>query len=85
MVRIRVGDEWKTTFNTHLGHFEYLVMLFGLINALAVFQALINDVRQDFVNHFVFVYVDDMLTFSRSVADHEWHVKQVLQRLLEVT
>lgn len=43
LVRIREGDEWKTAFNTPLGHFEYLIMLFGLTNALAVFQALFND------------------------------------------
>lgn len=60
----------EDAFKTLVGHFEYLVMPFGLTKAPAVFQALINDVRQDFVNHFVFVYLDDMLIFSRSVADH---------------
>ena len=42
LVRIRKGDEWKTAFNTPLGHFEYRVMPFGLSNAPAVFQALVN-------------------------------------------
>uniref|UniRef100_A0A669C7S5 Reverse transcriptase domain-containing protein n=1 Tax=Oreochromis niloticus TaxID=8128 RepID=A0A669C7S5_ORENI len=83
LVRIREGDEWKTAFNTHLGHFEYLVMPFGLTNAPAVFQALVNDVLRDFINHFVFVYLDDILIFSRSVSEHERHVKLVLQRLLQ--
>ncbi|KAL3980939.1 ETS domain-containing transcription factor ERF [Sarotherodon galilaeus] len=83
LVRIREGDEWKTAFNTHLGHFENLVMPFGLTNAPAVFQALVNDVLRDFINHFVFVYLDDILIFSHSVSEHERHVKQVLQRLLE--
>lgn len=63
-MRIREGDEWKTAFNTLLGHFEYLVMPCGLTNALAVFQALVNDVLQDFLNRFVFVYLDDILIFS---------------------
>lgn len=45
-------------FNTPTGHFKYLVMPFGLTNAPAVFQALINDVRQEMVNRFVFVYLD---------------------------
>lgn len=49
LVRIR-EDEWKTAFNTPLGHFEYLVMPFGLTNAPAVFQAMVNDVLRDFVN-----------------------------------
>ncbi len=61
LVRIKEGDEWKTACDTPLGHYEYLVMPFGLTNAPAVFQALINDVLCDFLNHFVFVY---LMTFS---------------------
>lgn len=48
LVRTREGDEWKTAFETPLGHFEYLVMPFGLTNAPAIFQALVNDVLRDF-------------------------------------
>lgn len=58
-------------------------MPFGLTNAPAVFQALVNDVLRDFINHSVFVYLDDILIFSRSVAEHERQVRQVLLRLLE--
>lgn len=83
LVRIKEGDEWKTAFNTPLGHFEYLVMPFGLTNAPAVFQALINDVLRDMLNRFVFVYLDDILIFSRTPQEHVQHVKLVLQRLLE--
>ena len=83
LVRIRKGDEWKTAFKTPLGHFEYSVMPFGLTNAPAVFQALVNDVLRDMLNRFVFVYLDDILIFSRSPAEHEQHVRRVLQRLLE--
>lgn len=82
-VRIREGNEWKMALNTNLGQFEYLVMLFGLTNLLAVFRAIVNDILRDFINHFVFVYLDDILIFSRSVAEHGRHVKLVLQRLLE--
>lgn len=63
LVRLRDGNEWKTAFNTHLGHFEYLVMPFGLTNAPAIFQALVNDVLRDFLDRFVFVYLDDILIF----------------------
>lgn len=75
LVRIREGDEWKTAFNTPLGHFEYLVMPFGLTNAPAVFQALVNDVIRDFLNRSVFVYLDDILIFSRSTEEHVLHVR----------
>ena len=83
LVRIREGDEWKTAFNTHLGHFEYLVMPFGLTNAPAVFQALVNDVLRDLINNTVVVFLDDILIFSESLADHVTHVRIVLRRLLE--
>uniref|UniRef100_A0A8C7ZML9 Gypsy retrotransposon integrase-like protein 1 n=1 Tax=Oryzias sinensis TaxID=183150 RepID=A0A8C7ZML9_9TELE len=83
LVRMREGDEWKTAFNTPLGHFEYLVMPFGLTNAPAIFQHLVNDVLRDFLNRFVFVYLDDILIYSRDQAQHTHHVRQVLERLLE--
>lgn len=83
LVRIREGDEWKTAFNTPSGHYEYLVMPFGLTNAPAVFQGLINDVLRDILNIFVFVYLDDILIFSRTLAEHTQHVQLVLHRLLE--
>ncbi len=59
------------------------VLPFGLVNAPAVFQALINDVLRDMLNIFVFVYLDDILIFSPSLQVHIQHVRRVLQRLLE--
>jgi hypothetical protein len=52
-VHIKEGDEWKTAFNTPLGHFEYRVLPFGVVNAPPVFQALVNDVLRDMLNVFV--------------------------------
>ncbi len=83
LVRIKEGDEWKTAFNMPVGHFEYRVLPFGLVNAPAVFQALVNDVLRDMINIFVFVYLDDILIFSPSLQVHVQHVRRVLQRLLE--
>uniref|UniRef100_A0A3B3HIF1 Gypsy retrotransposon integrase-like protein 1 n=1 Tax=Oryzias latipes TaxID=8090 RepID=A0A3B3HIF1_ORYLA len=83
LVRVKEGDEWKTAFTTPLGHYEYLVMPFGLTNAPAVFQRLVNDVLRDFLNRFVFVYLDDILIYSSNQTQHEQHVRQVLTRLLE--
>lgn len=79
LVRIREGDEWKTAFNRFrpLGHFEYLVMPFSLTNAPAVFQTLVNAVLRDFLNLFVFVYLDDILIFSRTPEEHQVHVRSV--------
>ena len=83
LVRIREGDVWKTGFNTPRGHYEYLVMPFGLTNAPAVFQAMINDVLREFLDKFVYVYLDDILIYSTDLVSHRNHVNQVLQRLLD--
>ncbi len=75
LVRIREGDEWKTAFNTPRGHFEYRVLPFGLSNAPAVFQALVNDVLRDMLDQFIYVYLDDILIFSHSLQEHVQHVR----------
>lgn len=59
------------------------IWLFGLTNAPAVFQNLVNDVLRDFLDRFVFVYLDDILIFSKNLEEHRVHVRAVLQRLLE--
>lgn len=68
---------------TIIGHFEYLVMPFGHTNAPAVFQALVNDILQDLLNQFVFVYLDDILIYSKDPQQHSQHIRTVLQRLLQ--
>lgn len=83
LVRIREGDEWKTAFNTPAGHYEYLVIPFGFTNAAIVFQASVNDVLKNILNRFVFVYLDDILIFSKLQEEHTQHMRAVLQRLLE--
>lgn len=83
LVRIREGDEWKTVFNTPIGHYEYLVMPFGLTNAPAVFQSLISDILRDMINHSVYVYLDDILIFSPDLVTHTQVVREVLLRLLK--
>ena len=83
LVRIRPGDEWKTSFRCRYGQYEYLVMPFGLTNAPAVFQFLMNDILREFLDFFVVVYLDDILIYSNSEEEHIKHVKLVLQRLRE--
>ncbi len=82
LIRIREGDEWKTAFSTTSGHYEYLVMPFGLVNSPSVFQAFVNDVFRDMLNCWVIVYIDDILIYSDSYEDHVKQVRSVLQRLL---
>lgn len=81
LVHIREGDEWKTAFRTRFGHYEYLVMPFGLCNSPATFQHFINYVFRDFLDIFITVYLDDILIFSLSLIAHRGHVKSVLLRL----
>ena len=69
-VRIAEGDEWKTAFRTRYGAFEYLVMLFGLTNAPATFQCLMNDIFHDLVDVYVVVYLDDILIYSDNIKQH---------------
>ncbi|KAL0170543.1 hypothetical protein M9458_035139, partial [Cirrhinus mrigala] len=82
LIRIKEGDEWKTAFLTTRGHYEYQVMPYGLANAPAVFQSFINEILKDFMNKFVIAYIDDILIFSKSEAEHITHVRAVLSRLL---
>ncbi|KAK3556652.1 hypothetical protein QTP70_011930 [Hemibagrus guttatus] len=59
LIRIREGDEWKTAFVTPTGHYEYLVMSYGLANAPSVFQDFMHEVLRDFLHKSVLVYIDD--------------------------
>lgn len=81
LVRIREGDEWKTAFRTRFGHFEYLVMPFGLCNAPATFQHFINNIFREYLDYFVIIYLDDILIFSTTLELHRTHVKTVLLTL----
>eukprot|EP00063_Salmo_salar_P036675 XP_014011510.1 PREDICTED: RNA-directed DNA polymerase homolog [Salmo salar] len=83
LVRVRGGDEWKTAFSTTSGHYEYLVMLYGLKNAPAVFQSFVSDVLRDLLGQGVVVYIDDILIYSATRAEHVSLVRKVLGRLVE--
>ena len=78
LVQIADGDEWKTTFQTHYGSFEWMVMPFGLSNALAAFQHFMNDIFHDMVDVCITIYLDNILIYSDDPTQHKKHVQEVL-------
>lgn len=83
LIRIREGDDWKTSFNTNKGLHEWLVMSFGLTNAPTTFMRLVNEVFKKFLGEFVIVHLDDILIFIKTKEEYIDHIIQVLQRLKE--
>lgn len=79
LIRIRAGDEWKTTFSTTLGNYQYNVMPDGLANALPLKY---TDVFRDMLNCCVIVYIGEIFIYSRSYKEHIMHVRQALHCLL---
>ena len=82
-LKIKPEDVPKTAFRTRYGHYEFLVLPFGLTNAPAYFMDLMNRVFHPFLDKFVVVFIDDILVYSRTKEDHMEHLRTVLKTLAD--
>jgi hypothetical protein len=72
------GEEFKTAFQTHNGHYEYRVMPYGVTGGPATFQTVMNVILAPLLRKCVVVFIDDILIYSKSWADHLNHIREVL-------
>ncbi|GBG79893.1 hypothetical protein CBR_g30158 [Chara braunii] len=82
-VEVHPDDQYKTTFQTRYGHYDFIVMPFGPTNTPATFQRCMNDLFRPWLDRFVVVYLDDILVFSRTLQEHQGHLRQDLEKLRE--
>ena len=82
-LRVKDVNVSKTTFRTRYGHYEFLVMSFGLTNAPTTFMDLMNRVFRPYLDKFVVVFINDILVYSKDEQENEQHLKIVLQTLRE--
>ena len=84
LIRIASGDEWKTAFRTKKGLFEYTVMPFGLMNAPASFQEMMDTIFADLAELGVVWYIDDILIYGgKTEAEHQKIIEKVLAKCVE--
>ena len=76
LIRMKAGDEWKTAFRCRYGLFEYTVMPFGLMNAPATFQKMINSIFNDMLDQGMLAFLDDITIYARS----EEHTSELQSR-----
>ncbi|GBG62862.1 hypothetical protein CBR_g34233 [Chara braunii] len=82
-IEVHLDDQYKTAFRTRYGHYEFIVMPFGLTNVPMTFQRCMNDLFRPWLDRFVVIYLDDILVFSRTLQEHQGHLRQVLEKLRE--
>jgi len=82
-IQLRKKDRPKTAFLTRNGQYQFKVMPFGLNNAPATFQRLMNKVLRQYIGKFVQVYLDDVIIYSNNLTEHKRHIKAVLEKIRE--
>jgi hypothetical protein len=78
---MKSGEEFKTAFQTHFGHFEFCVMSFGLTGAPGTFQEAMNYTLAPYLRQFALVFFDDILIYSSTFADHLNHIRLMFELL----
>ncbi len=79
-IRIKKGDEWKITFRTRYGFWEYVIISFKLINAPTIFQIYINNALNDLLDTIYIIYINDICIYSNSIKEYANHMRQILER-----
>ncbi|KAA3479739.1 reverse transcriptase [Gossypium australe] len=82
-LKVKEADIHKIAFRTRYSHYEFLVVPFGLTNALVAFMDMMNRVFQPYLDRFVVVFIDDILVYTRTDDKHDSHLRVVLQILRE--
>ena len=82
-LRIKEDDIPKTAFRTRFGHYEFVVVPFGLTNVPAVFMSLMNGVFRKYLDRFVQFFLDDILIYNKNEREHEEHLQIVFSYLRE--
>ena len=81
-LHIKEGDEWKTSFKTSRGLFEYLVAFFGLCGMPAIFQAMMNEIfKEELLAEWLKIYLDNMMITSTTHQEDQEQTRHILQKL----
>ena len=83
LIRVKDGDKWKMAFRTRYGHFEYMVMPFGLANAPNTFLLYINYMLRDYLDVFCIAHLDNIFIYSYCKADHVAYVNKIFKAILQ--
>ena len=82
-VKIKDKDIFTTTFRTRYGHYEFVVMPFGLTDGTTTFMCLMNSILGKYLEKFVVLFIDNILFYSETKEEHDEHLKIILQVLRE--